>query len=58
MQYVNRAAVSVRSALKEPAKSKLAEQSIFSYNAAVWTSGEMGKKMGVNSLGAAGKLAK
>lgn len=53
-QYVNRAAGSVRSALKEPAKSKLMAASDFSYSAAVWQGGNMGAKSNVKSLSKAG----
>ena len=53
-QYVNRAAVSVRSALKEPAKSKLQTANQFSYNAAKWEAGEMGLKEEVAALSKAG----
>ena len=52
---MNRAAGSVRSALKEPMKSKLTAQSEFSYNAAAWESGAQGAKEKVTSLSQAGK---
>eukprot|EP00538_Stauroneis_constricta_P005450 CAMPEP_0119558880 /NCGR_PEP_ID=MMETSP1352-20130426/11470_1 /TAXON_ID=265584 /ORGANISM="Stauroneis constricta, Strain CCMP1120" /LENGTH=72 /DNA_ID=CAMNT_0007606371 /DNA_START=36 /DNA_END=254 /DNA_ORIENTATION=+ len=55
LQYVNRAAVSVRSALKEPAKSKLAAQTEFSYKASSWADGVQSEKVEITSLGAAGK---
>ena len=55
VQYVNRAAGSVRSALKEPMKSKLMAQSEFKYNASVWESGLEGAKKEVSSLSQAGK---
>ena len=55
LQYVNRAAGSVRSALKEPMKSKLTAQGAFSYNASVWESGAQGAKERVTSLSQAGK---
>jgi hypothetical protein len=55
LQYVNRAAVSVRSALKEPMKSKLMAQSEFSYKATAWESGVAGVKKPVTSLSQAGK---
>ena len=53
-QYVNRAAGSVRSALKEPAKSKLMAQSEFSYKSSTWAAGEQGAKLEVESLSKAG----
>lgn len=56
LQYVNRAAVSVRGALKEPAKSKLLGQSDFSYNVAAWSTGAQGPKTPINSLSKAGKV--
>jgi hypothetical protein len=55
LQYVNRAAGSVRSALKEPMKSKLMAQSEFKYNASAWESGVQGAKKEVTSLSQAGK---
>jgi len=54
-QYVNRAAVSVRSALKEPAKSKLAVQGEFHYKASAWAAGEQGPKVDVTTFAGAGK---
>ncbi|KAL3938220.1 MAG: hypothetical protein SGBAC_006827 [Bacillariaceae sp.] len=57
LQYVNRAAGSVRSAVKEPMKSKLAAQGQFSYRASSWTAGAQGVKTEVTTLGAAGKTA-
>jgi hypothetical protein len=57
IQYVNRAASSVRSALKEPAKSKLMAQNEFSYKSATWTAGEMSAKTEVTTLSQAGKMA-
>jgi hypothetical protein len=55
-QYVNRAAGSVRTALKEPAKTKLASQDRFSYKAATWTEGSQGVKTEVTKLSKAGIL--
>jgi hypothetical protein len=55
LQYANRAATSVRSALKEPARSKLMAQGEFSYKASSWTAGSQGAKTEVTTLGAAGK---
>eukprot|EP00429_Kryptoperidinium_foliaceum_P024427 CAMPEP_0176128946 /NCGR_PEP_ID=MMETSP0120_2-20121206/65178_1 /TAXON_ID=160619 /ORGANISM="Kryptoperidinium foliaceum, Strain CCMP 1326" /LENGTH=70 /DNA_ID=CAMNT_0017464089 /DNA_START=62 /DNA_END=270 /DNA_ORIENTATION=+ len=54
LQYVNRAATSVRSALKEPMKSKLTSGSSFSYNAATWEGGVQGVKTEITTLGKAG----
>ena len=56
LQYVNRAAGSVRSALKEPARTKLAAQDKFSYKAAAWTDGSQGVKTEVTKLSKAGIL--
>jgi hypothetical protein len=44
----------VRTALKEPARSKLAAQGNFSYNAAFYSGGEQGVKTTVTSLSKAG----
>ena len=55
LQYVNRAAGAVRSALKEPTKSKLMAQSEFKYNASAWEAGVQGAKKEVTSLSQAGK---
>ena len=57
MQYVNRAAGSVRTALKEPAKSKLAAQGEFSYKVSKWTGGEQGIKEEIVNLSKAGTHA-
>lgn len=54
VQYVNRAANSVRSAAKEPVKSKLLANSSFSYNAAAWEGGAQGTKTQVSALSKAG----
>eukprot|EP00339_Tiarina_fusa_P012336 CAMPEP_0117010612 /NCGR_PEP_ID=MMETSP0472-20121206/9310_1 /TAXON_ID=693140 ORGANISM="Tiarina fusus, Strain LIS" /NCGR_SAMPLE_ID=MMETSP0472 /ASSEMBLY_ACC=CAM_ASM_000603 /LENGTH=73 /DNA_ID=CAMNT_0004713191 /DNA_START=86 /DNA_END=307 /DNA_ORIENTATION=+ len=54
LQYVNRAAGSVRTALKEPAKSKLAAQGEFSYKIASWQTGVQGEKTLITSLSTAG----
>lgn len=56
-QYTNRAAVSVRGALKEPAKSKLAAQGEFSYRLSLWQNGIQGAKEEVHSLSQAGRAA-
>ena len=55
-QYVNRAAVSVRSALKEPTKSKLMANSSFSYKAAAWEGGVQSSKKEITTLGKAGAM--
>eukprot|EP00594_Rhizosolenia_setigera_P007692 CAMPEP_0178939222 /NCGR_PEP_ID=MMETSP0789-20121207/87_1 /TAXON_ID=3005 /ORGANISM="Rhizosolenia setigera, Strain CCMP 1694" /LENGTH=66 /DNA_ID=CAMNT_0020618033 /DNA_START=220 /DNA_END=420 /DNA_ORIENTATION=+ len=44
VQYVNRATTALRSALKEPAKTKAAASETFSFNVATWEAGEMGAK--------------
>ena len=54
MQYVNRSAAAVRSALKEPAKSKLAAQNQFSYKVSAWEGGKQGVKTEIHSLANAG----
>ncbi|OEU08345.1 hypothetical protein FRACYDRAFT_271807 [Fragilariopsis cylindrus CCMP1102] len=55
LQYVNRAAGSVRSALKEPMKSKLSAQGEFSYKASAWVDGTQMSKTEITSLSQAGK---
>lgn len=45
----------MRGALKEQAKVKAMAQEKFSYNAAAWSSGEMGTKSAVDTLANAGK---
>eukprot|EP00539_Tryblionella_compressa_P005354 CAMPEP_0178763076 /NCGR_PEP_ID=MMETSP0744-20121128/16931_1 /TAXON_ID=913974 /ORGANISM="Nitzschia punctata, Strain CCMP561" /LENGTH=73 /DNA_ID=CAMNT_0020417893 /DNA_START=41 /DNA_END=262 /DNA_ORIENTATION=+ len=55
LQYANRAAGSVRAALKEPLKSKLAAEGQFSYKASVWEGGVQGPKVEITSLEQAGK---
>ena len=54
-QYVNKAATTMRGALKEPAKVKAMAQEKFTYNSAAWTAGEMGAKTEVSVLSQAGK---
>eukprot|EP00586_Coscinodiscus_wailesii_P011953 CAMPEP_0172494960 /NCGR_PEP_ID=MMETSP1066-20121228/59859_1 /TAXON_ID=671091 /ORGANISM="Coscinodiscus wailesii, Strain CCMP2513" /LENGTH=70 /DNA_ID=CAMNT_0013266317 /DNA_START=164 /DNA_END=376 /DNA_ORIENTATION=+ len=54
VQYVTRASSAVRNAAKEPAKSKLAANSKFSYNASVWEGGVQGKKVEIDVLSKAG----
>jgi len=52
---VNRAAVSVRGALKEgPAKEKAAAQELFSFRKASWENGVQGEKVHVSSKGHSG----
>eukprot|EP00934_Nitzschia_sp_Nitz4_P008574 Nitzschia sp. Nitz4//scaffold163_size50693//8773//9153//NITZ4_006982-RA/size50693-snap-gene-0.63-mRNA-1//-1//CDS//3329538013//8564//frame0 len=55
LQFANRAATSVRSALKEPTKSKLTAANTFSYNKATWAAGEQGVKTEVSTLSKAGQ---
>ncbi|KAL7525576.1 hypothetical protein ACHAXR_002560 [Thalassiosira sp. AJA248-18] len=55
MQYVTKAASTVRAALKEPAKSKALSQEAFSYNRSHWANGEQGKKSLINGLKSVGK---
>jgi len=43
-QYVNRAASTIRGALKEPAKSRLAVQDEFSFKKSDWSGGVQGPK--------------
>ena len=45
----------MRSALKEPAKSKLMAQGEFSFKSSTWSAGEQGAKQEVTTLGGAGK---
>jgi hypothetical protein len=54
MQYVNRAAVALRGALKEPAKSRAEARDTFLYKASVFKAGEQGVKKEVSSLQDAG----
>jgi Mitochondrial ATP synthase epsilon chain len=56
MQYVSRAATAVRGAVKEPLKSKLDQQQIFTYKAAKWEGGLTAPKADVTSLSMAGKM--
>ena len=49
-QYVNKAASSIRGAVKEPVKSRLMAQDKFSYKSSSWTAGEQGAKTEVTSL--------
>ena len=55
LQYVNKAASSIRGALKEPAKRQAMANETFSYNAAAWEGGKIGTKVNVTKLQAAGK---
>ncbi|CAB9526239.1 Mitochondrial ATP synthase epsilon chain [Seminavis robusta] len=55
LQYVNKAASTMRGALKEPAKTKAMAQEAFQYNTSVWSGGVQGAKTPVTSMGAAGK---
>jgi hypothetical protein len=55
-QYANRAAGSVRAALKEPLKSKLAVQGQFSYKASTWEAGDQSPKVEIDTLEKAGTV--
>jgi hypothetical protein len=46
--------MTVRTALKEPAKTKASNQNEFSYNTAKWTAGVASGKTPINSLAQAG----
>eukprot|EP00522_Entomoneis_paludosa_P016565 CAMPEP_0172452182 /NCGR_PEP_ID=MMETSP1065-20121228/9926_1 /TAXON_ID=265537 /ORGANISM="Amphiprora paludosa, Strain CCMP125" /LENGTH=66 /DNA_ID=CAMNT_0013204207 /DNA_START=81 /DNA_END=281 /DNA_ORIENTATION=- len=50
LQYVNRAASSVRTVLKEPAKRKALLQNNYYYKSAVWENGKQGAKTEVGAL--------
>eukprot|EP00527_Entomoneis_sp_CCMP2396_P000411 CAMPEP_0198146242 /NCGR_PEP_ID=MMETSP1443-20131203/28307_1 /TAXON_ID=186043 /ORGANISM="Entomoneis sp., Strain CCMP2396" /LENGTH=67 /DNA_ID=CAMNT_0043810131 /DNA_START=55 /DNA_END=258 /DNA_ORIENTATION=- len=50
LQYVNKAAGSIRSALKEPAKRKAMAQDKYYYKKSTWTAGEMGPKTECGAL--------
>ena len=52
---MNKAASTIRGALKEPAKRKAMAQDSVSYNASVWEAGHQGPKVHVTSVEAAGK---
>lgn len=49
-QYVNRAAGSIRGALKEPAKRKALAQNSYYYKKSVWENGNQGPKTEVGAL--------
>eukprot|EP00558_Chaetoceros_sp_UNC1202_P003658 CAMPEP_0197234792 /NCGR_PEP_ID=MMETSP1429-20130617/2446_1 /TAXON_ID=49237 /ORGANISM="Chaetoceros sp., Strain UNC1202" /LENGTH=70 /DNA_ID=CAMNT_0042693281 /DNA_START=70 /DNA_END=282 /DNA_ORIENTATION=+ len=53
-QYVTRAATAMRTALKEPAKTKAMANEAFSYNATVWEGGVGSGKKNISKLGDAG----
>jgi len=55
MSYVTRATGTLRSALKEPLKSKAMAGGSLSYNRSVWNAGEMGEKKLVEALEKAAK---
>jgi hypothetical protein len=56
LQYVNKAASTMRSALKEPAKRQAMTQEVFSYKKSSWEGGNQGPKTLVQSLKDAGQL--
>ena len=55
MNYVTRATHSLRSALKEPAKTKAFANSAISYNRSTFDNAVQGAKKEVTKLGQAGK---
>ena len=54
-QYVNKAASTIRGALKEPAKRQAMANESLSYNSSAWTAGEQGAKSPVTTVAQAGK---
>ena len=54
LQFVTRAATTMRASLKEPAKTKAMANESFSYNAGIWKEGKSQGKTPVSDLGAAG----
>ncbi|ETV83302.1 hypothetical protein H257_04058 [Aphanomyces astaci] len=50
LQYVNKAAVVVRAATKEPLKSKIASRSEIDFAAWKWANGERGTRVDVDSI--------
>jgi hypothetical protein len=55
LQYVNKAASTVRGALKEPAKRKAMAQEAYAFKTALWEGGTQGPKV---QMGENTKLAK
>ncbi|GAX22503.1 hypothetical protein FisN_14Hh125 [Fistulifera solaris] len=55
LQYINKAAGTMRSVLKEPAKTRAMAQEAYGYNAAVWEAGKQGPKLPVANIQQAGK---
>jgi Mitochondrial ATP synthase epsilon chain len=55
-QYVNKAASTVRGALKEPAKRQAMAQEVFSYKVSPWEGGSQGPKTLINELKGAGTV--
>ena len=55
-QYVNKAASTVRGALKEPAKQQAMAQEVFSYKASPWEGGNQGAKTLITELKGAGTV--
>ena len=54
MQYVSRSTTVLRSALKEPARTKAFANDSFFYNRAVWENGVSGPKKGITEISKAG----
>eukprot|EP00523_Entomoneis_sp_CCMP467_P010452 CAMPEP_0168727206 /NCGR_PEP_ID=MMETSP0724-20121128/5060_1 /TAXON_ID=265536 /ORGANISM="Amphiprora sp., Strain CCMP467" /LENGTH=66 /DNA_ID=CAMNT_0008774035 /DNA_START=47 /DNA_END=250 /DNA_ORIENTATION=- len=50
LQYVNKAATSIRGALKEPAKRKAVAQDKYFYKTSTWEAGTQGPKSDVGAL--------
>jgi Mitochondrial ATP synthase epsilon chain len=55
-QYVNKAASTVRGALKEPAKRQAMAQEVFSYKVSPWEGGSQGPKTLISELKGAGTV--
>ena len=55
MNYVSRATLSLRSALKEPAKTKAFANNSISYNRSTFSDAVQSAKKEISELGAAGK---
>jgi F-type H+-transporting ATPase subunit epsilon len=54
LQYVNKAATSMRGALKEPAQRKAMEQEAFAYKVSTWQDGKQSPKVPVDVLAQSG----
>jgi len=55
IQYVTKAASTVRACLKEPAKTKAAALESFNYNSSVYSGGNVGPKVNVTSVSQVGR---